>query len=110
MQSLNFPQVSYPYIDADFKLKDSKDGGEMMEPRDTLGCCLGFTVFQSKMAGAPLTIEMETKDEVKEFKWPPFIFMLQLDGTLKWFEFYNTQWQDDQLLKDSRPIKVEERK
>jgi hypothetical protein len=54
------------------------------------------------MTGAPRMKHMKTKDEDREFLWPPFIFMMQLDGTFKWYEFYNTQWADKSLLKDSQ--------
>jgi len=27
---------------------------------------------------------------------------MQLDGTVKWYEFYNTQWSDKSLLYDSK--------
>jgi len=82
--SLNKPLVSYPYVDEDFRLKSSKEGGEMMNPTDALGLCLGFSIFKTKMPGAPNTITLTLIDEELEFPYPPIIFMLQLDGTLKW--------------------------
>lgn len=101
-QDPSFPKVDLPYVDADRQLKDTKEGGELMDAIDAKGACLGFTVFKSQMTGAPRMKQMMTKDEEREFQWPPFIFLMQLDGTVKWYEFYNTQWSDKSLLYDSK--------
>ncbi len=50
------------------------------------------------MQGAPAKIDVQTKDEEVEIDWPPYIFMMQLDGTLKWYQFFNTQWIGKSLL------------
>jgi hypothetical protein len=72
-----------------------------MEPRDAFGCCLGSTVFTSKMKGAPATIMKNLIDEELELSWPVFVFMMQLDGTIKWWQFYNTSWSKNNLLSEA---------
>jgi hypothetical protein len=37
------------------------------------------------MAGAPATIMKTLVDEELELNWPVYIFMMQLDGTIKWW-------------------------
>lgn len=85
----NSPQIFYPYVDKDFKSVSEKEG-EQLEPRDSLGCCLGFCIFKYPMQGSPAKIDVKTKDEDVEIDWPPYLFILQLDGTLKWYHFFNT--------------------
>ncbi len=82
-----------------------------MEPRDAFGCCLGFTVFQSKMAKAPEKIIKNLIDEDLELHWPVYIFMMQLDGTIKWWQFYNTNWPKKSNLNEvNQPDQQEESK
>ena len=73
-----------------------------MDAISAKGACLGFTVYKNYMTDAPREKQMTTKDEQRQFQWPPFLFMMQLDGTVKWYEFYNTQWADKSLLFDSK--------
>jgi hypothetical protein len=60
----------------------------------------GSAVFQTKMAGAPEKIMKSLVDEELELNWPVYIFMMQLDGTVKWWQFFNTNWRNNNLLFD----------
>ena len=40
-----------------------KDGEDMMSAQDTLGACLGFTLLQSKLKGAPDLINITLHEE-----------------------------------------------
>lgn len=44
------------------------------------------------MPGAPSQVELQLSDELQELEWPCYLFMLELDGTLNFWQFHNTKW------------------
>jgi hypothetical protein len=58
------------------------------------------------MPGAPKIQSLTLIDEEEELHWPPYIFMMQLDGRIKWWQFYNTRWNQHSLLQDAKAFQL----
>ena len=80
-----------------------------LDSNDTYGVCLGFAIFKNQMPGSPEKILKDFYDEEFEFPWPPHIFMLEIDGTLKWWQFTNKNWRDKSLLQPCLPAQKSEK-
>ena len=78
-----------------FRPKDQN--GETLDAVSTLGCCLGFTLLMSKLENAPDTFEVTLAEE-EEVCWPPTLLLMQLDGTVKYWQCFYTKWKNVDLL------------
>ena len=109
--------VDTPFL---FKIKDSKelecfeitsmdkpqirrpkgDDGYELDAIETLGSCLGMCLYQSKMNGSDEKIEVElVKGEEDEMiYYPPLLFLMQLDGSVRYWKVCYGRWKDANLL------------
>jgi hypothetical protein len=72
------------------------DGNDLSAGR-TMGGCLGFAIIKTKLAGASDKVDKDLSgrgEENFDYYYPPTIFMLQLDGLLKWWSYYNDNWRE----------------
>lgn len=88
------------YYEEEEKLISVEKGvvGNDLDVNKTKGGCLGFTIIKSKLAGASDRVEKDICEDPFNFFYPPTICMLQLDGVLKWWSYYNDDWREDSLL------------
>ena len=89
------PMVDRPYVD-----------GDQLLPRVTKGACLGFAILLTKQANAPGKVVEKLYEEDEEFFYPPLIIMLDLEGSLLFFRFFELNWEAPQLLSDPQPLKT----
>ena len=80
VECYEFTSMQKPHV-----LRPKNAQGEEMESVDVLGCCLGFALHTSKIAGAPETFDITLVDEEEEYYWPPTLFMMSLDGTVRYW-------------------------
>jgi hypothetical protein len=92
-RDFNKPMVDRPYFD-----------GDQLLPRVTKGACLGFAILKTKQANAPGKVVEKLYEEDEEFCYPPLIIMLDLEGSLFFFRFFELNWEDPQLLADPIPL------
>ena len=78
--------------------------GYAMESWDTLGTCLGVTLFKSKIVGAPEKLEVMLTDEDEQMFYPPILFLMQLDGSVKFWQMFYGKWKDADLLTKPEPV------
>ena len=77
-----------------------------MNAQDTLGACLGFTLFKSKLKDAPEKIDITIYEE-EEIQQPPVMFMYSLDGKIKMYQTIISDWKNDDLLKTPEEVQVD---
>jgi len=88
MTDFNKAMVDRPEVD-----------GEPLDASDTLGCCLGFGILQNKIEGIPdKDVQDFFKEGPKDYWHPPLIFMLDLEGGLTWFKYFNLNWEEESKL------------
>lgn len=88
--SLNKPMVVRPIID-----------DEQIDPTESLGTCLGFSLLTTKPRGSPATVEITLTDEEEDFPYPPVLCMYGLDSKLIFYQVLNGRWKDSSLLNES---------
>jgi len=102
-QCYEFTSLNKPLV-----IRPKDDSGDLMSPQDTLGACLGFTLHKTKISGAPETIEIMLTDEEEDLNWPPILFMMQLDGTIRYWQTFYGKWKTTNLLNDPEVVKKSE--
>lgn len=83
-----------PYINKDGSVDYGQKEGEIVEARDTLGACLGFSLYKYHMDSAPKLLELNLGGEIGDYSWPAFLLMLDCDGTLRWRQFFHGLWHN----------------
>jgi hypothetical protein len=71
---------------------------EGLDPTEALGCCLGFSLIQTKVAGVPDKIAVKLDEEDLEVPWPPVIVLYGLNGILRFYGVYVKAWCKASLL------------
>lgn len=61
---------------------------EGMESRETLGCCLGFSLMQTELGGAPKNITITLADEEETLPLPPIAVFYGLNGRVRFYGVY----------------------
>ena len=74
------------------------EDGNMMDPQETLGACLGCQLFTTKVAGLPEKITFQLLDEEEEICYAPVLIFYALDGTLRLYQTFNLDWKNQDLL------------
>ncbi len=92
-EDFNKPMVDRPYVD-----------GEQLLARDTKGACIGFAILKTKYSNAPEKVIEKLYEEEEEFFYPPLIIMMDLEGSLFFFRFFELNWEAPQLLSDPQPL------
>lgn len=54
--------------------------------------------MMSKMKNAPEVFDVTLVDEEEELCWPPTLLMMQLDGTVRYWQMFFTPWKNKDLL------------
>ena len=94
--NFNKPFVSRP--------RDAND--DVFEARDTLGACLGFAILKTQLANGPKNVSIKLFEEEEDYEYPPVVFQLNLEGTIFFTKFFETEWAETkpQLLTDPKPL------